>query len=194
MNLTIKDQVRERIETSPQQVFLRKDFENLGTYRQLSRVLGALQEEEVVVRAGYGVYIRPEVSTVETAVRQVRERLGRRVKRYLTIAGITVALGETKPVVNKQTQLDERKLATAKRVLQLCTVQQIRRKSLANIERWTGKGTWVSAFDEWRQLMEQGTDEEIVAVMTGSDERSNRLRQSAPYAGLLDLDQLEQLH
>lgn len=72
------------------------------------------------------------------------------------------------------------------RVVQCCTVDQIRRKSLANIERWNCQGTWVSAHDEWRVLMERGTDQEIVAVMTGTDERCNRLRQSAPYVGLVE--------
>lgn len=71
-------------------------------------------------------------------------------------------------------------------MIQSCTVDEIRRKSLANIERWNSKGTWVSAHDEWRLLMERGTDQEIIAVMTGTDERCNRLRQSPPYVGLVE--------
>ena len=47
-------------------------------------------------------------------------------------------------------------------------------------------GTWVSAHDEWRALMEHGTEEEIIAVMTRTDERCNRLRQSPPYVGLVE--------
>lgn len=195
MQQTLKQQLKQRIESSKQEVFLRKDFESLGTYRQLSRALGALQDEEIVVRAGYGVYVRPEMTAVETAVSKVRERLGRRVKRYLTISGITVLLGENDTGrVNKQTQLDEKKLSNAKRVLQLCTLDQIRKKSLINITRWNSRGTWVSAHDEWRVLMEKGTDAEIIAVMTGTDERSNRLRQSPPYVGLVDIDQFGGLH
>lgn len=195
MHQTLKQQLKERIESSGQQVFLRKDFEHLGTYRQLSRALGALQDEEIVVRAGYGIYMRPELTAIETAISKVRERLGRRVKRHLTISGITIVIGEfSAGRTNKQTQLDEQKLNRARHLLQLCTLNQIRRKSLENIKRWNDKGTWVSAHDEWRQLMENGTDEEVIAAMTGTDQRSNRLRQSAPYVGLLDPEQLERLH
>jgi hypothetical protein len=104
--------------------------------------------------------------SLETAVRAVRERLGRRAKRLITISGVTVALGEKSARPNRQTLLDAKKLASAMRVVQCCTVDQIRRKSLANIERWNSKGTWVSAHDEWRVLMERGTDQEIIAVMT----------------------------
>jgi hypothetical protein len=192
---TLKQRLIEQIKLSPQQVFLRKDFEQFGTYRQLSRVLGELQDDEVVVRAGYGVYMRPEMTAVETVVSKVRERLGRRVKRHITISGITIVLGESgRERPNKQTELDDRKLRTAKRVLELCTLNQIRRKSLSNIKRWVDKGTWVSALDEWRLLMENGSDEELVAVMTGTDQRSNRLRQSPPYVGLLDPEQMERVH
>lgn len=71
-------------------------------------------------------------------------------------------------------------------VVQCCTVDQIRLKSLAKIARLNCQGTWVTAHDEWRVLMEHGTDQEIVAVMIGTDERCNRLRQSAPYVGLVE--------
>lgn len=159
---------------------------SLGNYRQLSRVLGELQDEEVVVRAGYGVYMRPSGMAVETAIRSVRERLGRRVKRQITVSGVTVALGETRNAEkNPQTKLDAKKLNTAKRVLQRCSLAEIRKKSLANIARWIEQETWVSALDEWRALMEKGSDAEVIAVMIGTDQRSNRLRQSAPYVGLL---------
>lgn len=192
---TLKQRLIEQIKRSPQQVFLRKDFEQFGTYRQLSRVLGELQDDEVVVRAGYGVYMRPELTAVETVVSKVRERLGRRVKRHITISGITIALGGSgRERPNKQTELDDRKLRTAKRVVELCTLEQIRRKSLSNIKRWIEKGTWVSALDEWRLLMEKGSDDELIAVMTGTDQRSNRLRQSPPYVGLLDPEQMERVH
>lgn len=34
--------------------------------------------------------------------------------------------------------------------------------------------------------MTQGSDEEVIAAMTGQDEKATRLRASAPYPGLLD--------
>jgi hypothetical protein len=41
--------------------------------------------------------------------------------------------------------------------------------------------------------MEHGTDQEIIAVMIGTDEWSNRLRQSPPYVGLFGPVALERL-
>lgn len=183
---TITQRLRTWIEETPTRIFLRRDFAHLGSARQLSRALTVLQDEEFLARAGHGLYLRPDVMSLEAAVGAVRERLGRRAKRLVTISGVTVALGETSARLNQQTLLDAKKLASAMRVAQCCTVDQIRRKSLANIERWNSKGTWVSAHDEWRVLMEHGTDQEIIAVMTGTDERCNRLRQSPPYVGLVE--------
>ncbi|NIA56197.1 hypothetical protein HAV22_21425 [Massilia sp. TW-1] len=86
---------------------------------------------------------------------------------------------------NRHEQLDKLKLLTATAVLQEVDMATIRARSLANLDRWNAKGTWVSAHDEWRALMTSGTDEEVKAVMTGTDQNSNRLRQSPPYAGLI---------
>ena len=183
---TITRRLRIFIEDTPFQIFLRRDFAHLGSVRQLSRALAVLQDEELLVRAGHGLYLRPDAMSLAAAVCAVRERLGRRAKRLITISGVTVALGEKSARPNRKTLLDAKKLASAMRVVQCCTVDQIRRKSLANIERWNSKGTWVSAHDEWRVLMEHGTDQEIIAVMTGTDERCNRLRQSPPYVGLVE--------
>lgn len=183
---TIMQRLRTCIEQASIPVFLRRDFAHLGSARQLSRALAVLRDEELIIRAGHGLYLRPDVLSLEAAVRAVRDRIGHRVKRFITISGVIVAMGETSDRPNRQTLLDAKKLASAKRVVQCCTVDQIRRKSLANIERWNSKGTWVSAYDEWRLLMESGSDQEIIAVMTGSDERCNRLRQSPPYVGLVE--------
>jgi hypothetical protein len=82
-------------------------------------------------------------------------------------------------------QLDRFKLLTAMAVLEVVPLEQIRSSSLANLDRWNAKGVWCSAHDEWRALMTSGTDEEVIASMTGLDDRANRLRQSPPYVGLL---------
>lgn len=183
--LTIIQRVRAYIATTPTQAFLRCDFAHLGSARQLSRCLTALQDEGLIERAGHGLYLRSDMLSIESKVRAICDRLGRRTRRLVTISGVTIALGETSKHPNRQTLLDAKKLASATRVLQYCTIDQIRHKSLENIKRWNSKGTWVSAHDEWRALMEHGTDQEIIAVMIGTDERSNRLRQSAPYVGLV---------
>lgn len=43
----------------------------------------------------------------------------------------------------------------------------------------------MSAFDEWKKLMEEGSDQKVIAAMTGTKDHANWMRQSAPYAGLL---------
>jgi hypothetical protein len=42
--------------------------------------------------------------------------------------------------------------------------------------------------------MEHADDGELFAVLLGRDERSNRLRQSPPYVGLLPREQVERLN
>jgi hypothetical protein len=86
----------------------------------------------------------------------------------------------------RQAKLDELKRLTAVAVLEEATMAAIRAKSLANLDRWNANGVWVSAHDEWRALMTSETDAQIIATMSGRDENSNRLRQSAPYVGLID--------
>ena len=82
-------------------------------------------------------------------------------------------------------KLDQLKLLSARAVLEAVDLPTIRAKSLANLDRWNANGVWCSAHDEWRLLMSQGSDEAIIAVMTGLNEKSNRLRQSPPYVGLV---------
>lgn len=89
-------------------------------------------------------------------------------------------MGQGKP------HLERSKRRIAQALLKQTDLATIRRESLANLDRWKANGVWVSALDEWRQLMTQGSDEEVIAAMTGQDERSTRLRASAPYSGLLD--------
>lgn len=187
MRLSIKDRMKRSVLRSKAAVFLRSDFARFGEYRQISRALSALEKEAVLRRVGYGIYAKPAIfDHLETVVRQVRARLpGRRVKRYLTVGDATVRLGLKAVRRNAQTELDKKKLNTARAVLRNFPVPVIRQRSLSNLERWEKNGVWVSANEEWRTLMQEGSDEEIVAVMTGEDETANRLRQSPPYTGLL---------
>jgi hypothetical protein len=90
--------------------------------------------------------------------------------------------------------LDEHKRALALAVVRLFTPQEIRAQSLANLHRWKRRGTWVSAYDEWRDLIERGDDAELFAAMLGRDEQSNRLRQSPPYVGLLPREEVRKLN
>lgn len=51
-------QAMRLIDRTPEKVLLRKDFVNLGGYRQISRVLKRLIHEKILVRIGFGVYAK----------------------------------------------------------------------------------------------------------------------------------------
>ena len=93
-----------------------------------------------------------------------------------------------------QHALDELKRNLAVAVTARCTAQQIRAQGLANLYRWQASGVWVSAYDEWREILETDDDGLLYATMLGHDERSNRLRQSPPYVGLLPRDEVRRLN
>ncbi len=90
--------------------------------------------------------------------------------------------------------LDEhkRKLATA--VAARFPANAIRAQSLANLHRWRSAGMWVSAYDEWMDILRNDDDGALFAAMLSRDERSNRLRQSPPYVGLLPRDEVAKLN
>ena len=90
--------------------------------------------------------------------------------------------------------LDELKRRLAAAVTACCTAHEIRAQSLANLHRWRTSGVWVSAYDEWQRILKCGDDGELFAAMLGRDERSNRLRQSPPYVGLLPRDEVRRLN
>ena len=194
MESTLKERLKRSIKKSQRDVFVRNDFAKFGgTDRQLSRALNQLQSEQVVVRAGYGVYVRPTLQEISKGIEQVQRRLGPRVRRQVTIGGVTVQLGAPSAALNEQEIQDRRKLAMARRVVEKFQLRTVRARSLENLDRWEKNGVWVSAFDEWRHLLTQGEDEQLLAAMTGSDEKANRLRQSAPYAGLLTQSEVESI-
>lgn len=89
-------------------------------------------------------------------------------------------------MTHKKTILNKMKLETAKAVLACTDIKSIRRHSLTNLARWKKNGVWCSAFDEWMKLMADGSDDEVKEAMTGEDEKSERLRQSSVWPGLLD--------
>jgi antitoxin component of MazEF toxin-antitoxin module len=90
--------------------------------------------------------------------------------------------------------LDELKRRLAAAVTARCTANQIRGHSLANLHRWRQGGAWVSAYEEWQTILATGDDGALFATMLGRDERSNRLRQSPPYVGLLPREEVRRLN
>lgn len=90
-----------------------------------------------------------------------------------------------------QERLDELERLLAVAVTRDFPPQQIRAQSLANLCRWRQQGTRVSAYDEWLQILEGGCDGALFAAMLGRDQHSNRLRQSAPFVGLLSAEKVK---
>ena len=90
--------------------------------------------------------------------------------------------------------LDELKRRLAVAVVVRSAPNLIRAHGLANLHRWKKQGAWVSAYDEWKKILESGDDGELFLAMLGRNERSNRLRQSPPYVGLLPSDEVRRLN
>jgi antitoxin component of MazEF toxin-antitoxin module len=90
--------------------------------------------------------------------------------------------------------LDELKRSLSLAVIRRRTPQEIRAQSLANLHRWNGQGTWVSAYDEWKEILQKGDDGALFAAMLGRDDNSIRLRQSMPYVGLLSEEEVKKLY
>jgi hypothetical protein len=91
-------------------------------------------------------------------------------------------------------KLEEIKRSLSLAVIRRCTPQEIRAQSLANLYRWKSQGTWVSAYDEWTEILQKGGDGELFAAMLGRDDNSIRLRQSTPYVGLLSQEEVKRIY
>jgi hypothetical protein len=99
---------------------------------------------------------------------------------------MTYSKEEIRHARNQHDRLNEVKDALAKEILARHDVATIRARGLSNLERWQAKGTWCSAYEEWRQILVAGSDEEVIVAMTDKDQHFVRLRQSPPYPGMLD--------
>ena len=95
---------------------------------------------------------------------------------------------------SSQERLDELKRQLAVAVVREFSPREIRAQSLANLHRWKLQGTWVSAYEEWREILESGSDGALFAAMLGRDEDSNRLRQSLPFVGLLSQERVREIY
>jgi hypothetical protein len=91
-------------------------------------------------------------------------------------------------------RLVELKRSIALAIVSRFSADEIRAQILANLHRWKAKDAWVSAYDEWLEIASRLDDEALFAAMLGRDERANRLRQSAPYVGLLPREEVCRLN
>jgi antitoxin component of MazEF toxin-antitoxin module len=91
-------------------------------------------------------------------------------------------------------ELDELRLRMALAIVRQFAPVQVRAQILANLCRWRRQGMWVPAFDEWRRIANCEDDGELFAAMLGRDADAVRLRQSAPYAGLLPQHEVRRIN
>ena len=96
------------------------------------------------------------------------------------------------PKRNRHLVLDDLKHAISMEVVSRFSVDEIRKKSRENLARWKRRGTWGAAYEEWSDLL-RSDDVDLIKTMIGRDDRSNRLRQSMPYVGLLSKSVVEAL-
>ena len=61
---TLHGKISERIAHRKANVFIREDFDDLGGYDQIGRILAKLVTEGRIMRIGYGLYAKAKVSSL----------------------------------------------------------------------------------------------------------------------------------
>jgi hypothetical protein len=95
---TVEERLERSLKRSGSNVFIRKDFEQLGGYDQVGRALRAAMKNGTLVKAGYGVYVKarqssltgkpvPVISLVEVGLQAlsklgVKADVGRAAREY----------------------------------------------------------------------------------------------------------------
>jgi Antidote-toxin recognition MazE, bacterial antitoxin len=103
-------------------------------------------------------------------------------------------ISPSSPKVRSHLVLDELKRSLSLAVVRDFLPQEIRAQSLANLYRWKNQGTWTSAYDEWTEILQTGSDGALYKAMLARDDNSNRLRQSMPYVGLLTQVEVKRIY
>lgn len=62
--MSTKEKILSSIRRSQGSAFLRKDFDRFGEYRQVSRSISELVSEGVLLRVGYGAYVKTRPSSL----------------------------------------------------------------------------------------------------------------------------------
>lgn len=91
-------------------------------------------------------------------------------------------------------ELDDLRRSISLAIVRRFTPREIRAQILANLHRWKRQGVWGAAYKEWRDIAEAQDDGELFAAMLGHDENAVRLRQSAPFVGLLPKEEVRRLN
>lgn len=91
-------------------------------------------------------------------------------------------------------KLDELRRSIALAVVRRHTSREIRAQILANLHRWKDRDVWGHAYEEWQDIASGSDDGRLFAAMLGQDEEAVRLRQSAPFVGLLPKEEVRRLN
>ena len=91
-------------------------------------------------------------------------------------------------------ELDELRRSLAVAVVERHTPREIRAQILANLYRWKQAGVWGPAYEEWRAIASDDDDGRLFAAMLGRDAEAVRMRQSAPFVGLLPKEEVRRLN
>jgi len=91
-------------------------------------------------------------------------------------------------------ELDELRRSIALAVVRRHTSREIRAQILANLHRWKDRGVWGRAYEEWQDIASGSDDGRLFAAMLGRDDEAVRLRQSAPFVGLLAKEEVRRLN
>lgn len=92
-------------------------------------------------------------------------------------------------------ELDELRRLMAVAVVRRHTPREIRAQILANLHRWKRQGVWGRAYEEWLDIASDSDDDgRLFAAMLGSNEEAVRMRQSAPFVGLLPKEEVRRLN
>lgn len=115
---TLKEKILLRVSLKNDKVFLREDFEDLGGYNQVGRALKELVDDVSIIKLGYGLYAKSEISPL-TGTKTPRASLPELATEALTKLGVKVSPSKALLLYNagKTTQVPTgRRIAVNKRV------------------------------------------------------------------------------
>ncbi|MCY0852819.1 DUF6088 family protein [Cupriavidus sp. D39] len=92
LKMSIQDRIESSLARSGDEVFVRKEFNKFGGYDQVSRALRTLLAKGLLVKAGYGVYVKARKSSLSGNLVPVLplSEIGRKALAKL---GVEVELG-----------------------------------------------------------------------------------------------------
>ncbi len=62
--ITLEERIEMSLRRSASKVFVRKDFDKFGGYDQVGRALRGVINKGLLIKAGYGVYVKAKPSTL----------------------------------------------------------------------------------------------------------------------------------